>query len=345
MKTLIRDLTPIITLSLMFTATSLVSLAQGNASYDEVTFKSIISDTGHDDWGGYAKFITPYLNCYAKKHKISQDTVDAWPKIHGPEDDQALTLGQQRLAELETKLKNQMRSHPDTGLEPDRNPAIYFEIATKRTEYLACLRDIDKPAGATDCKSNPVADVHLTDIEKTRKEAEEFRPGLREYFVSTLSDRKNLYLEASLSPSAREDWLGRFRQNDPTFEQCVQPALDALAVAARKTLPSYTGPAGYTLGTPAEKNALLGAINDIAKAKVLKVGIKEANWLIEKNDLGIPNARFKHGVIWAQYPNSDDGFCRIFWVNLVQDYAGGGTYGASHGNFVGRSYAGCPATR
>lgn len=340
MKTVTSGLMSIITLSLLFSATS--SVLSQNASYDEETFKSIISDTGHDDWGGYAKFITPYLNCYAKKHNISQDTVDRWPKIHGSDDDEALALGQQRLAELEAKLTSRMKSFPHTGLDPGRNPGLYFEIATKRAEYLACLREDRKPAAATDCKSNSLVQIHLMDLEKTKKEAEEFRPGLRDYFVSTLSDSKNLYLEAALSPSVREEWLGRFRKNDPLFEQCMKPALDALAAAARKTLPSYTGPAGYTLGTPAEKKALLGAIKDIAKAKVLKVGIKEANWLIEKNSLGIPTARFKHGVIWAQYPNMDDGFCRIFRVNLVQDYAGGGTYGASYGNFVGRSYAGCP---
>ena len=345
MKAQLSSLTSIITLLLMLTATSSVSLAQRNASYDEETFKSIISDTGHDDWGGYASFITPYLDCYAKKHNISQDTVDAWPKVHGADDDQALALGQQRLAELETKLKSRMRSFPDTGVDPDRNPAIYFEIATKRAEYLACFRGAGQQAAATDCKSNPLAEVHLTDLEKTRQEAEEFRPGLREYFVSILSDSKNLYLEAALSPSAREEWLGRFRENDPTFEKCMKPALDALAATARKTLPTYTGPAGYTPATPADRNALLGAIDDITRAKVLKVGIKESNWLIEKNSLGIPKARFKHGVIWAQYPNTDDGFCRIFWVNLVQDYAGGGTYGSTQGNFIGRSYAGCPATR
>jgi hypothetical protein len=193
-----------------------------------------------------------------------------------------------------------------------------------------------------DCNSDAVINVHLTDLEKTRKEAEEFRPGLRDYYVSTLSDRKNLYLEAALSPSRRKEWLGGWPED---FVNCLNPALDGLAAVARKTLPGYTGPAGYALGTPAEKNAIRGAIDDIAQAKVLKVGIKEANWLIEKNDLGIPTARYKHGVIWAQYPNRDDGFCRVLWVNIKQDYAGGGTYGASYGYFAGRDFAGCPAGR
>jgi hypothetical protein len=193
-----------------------------------------------------------------------------------------------------------------------------------------------------DCNSDAVTKVHLDDLEKTRKEAEEFRPGLRDYYVSTLSDRKNLYLEAALSPSRQKEWLGGWSAD---FVQCLTPALEGLAAVARKTLPGYTGPEGYTLGTLAEKKALQSAINDLGQAKVLKVGIKQANWLIDKDSLNIPTARYKHGVIWAQYPNSDDGFCRIFWVNIKQDYAGGGTYGASYGYFVSRAIAGCPAGR
>jgi hypothetical protein len=193
-----------------------------------------------------------------------------------------------------------------------------------------------------DCSSDPVTRVHLDDLGKTRTEAEEFRPGLRDYYVSTLSDRKNRYLEAALSPSERKKWLGEAPED---FVNCLNPALDALAAIAQKTLPGYKGPQGYTFGTPAEKKALLSAIDDIGQAKVLKVGTKQTNWLIDKNSFGIPTARYKHGVIWAQYRNRDDGFCRIFWVNIKQDYAGGGTYGASYGYFVSRAFAGCPEGR
>ncbi|HKO96531.1 MAG TPA: hypothetical protein VJU86_06055 [Pyrinomonadaceae bacterium] len=213
---------------------------------------------------------------------------------------------------------------------------IKKKLAEAETEYKALVAT---PV-VKDCSRDAVTNVHLTDLGKTRKEAEEFRPGLRDYYVSTLSDRKNLYLEAALSPSRRKEWLG---ESPEDFVKCMEPALDGLAAVARKTLPGYTGPRGYTLGTPAEKNALLSAVNDIAQAKVLKVGIDEANWLIDKNSFGLPTARYKHGVIWAQYPNRDDGFCRILWVNIKQDYAGGGTYGASYGYFVSRAFAGCPA--
>jgi hypothetical protein len=219
---------------------------------------------------------------------------------------------------------------------------VLADIKKKLAEAESEYQQLVSTPVVKDCRSDPVTEVHLTDLEKTRKEAEEFRPGLRDYYVSELNDRKNIYLEAALSPSRRKEWLGRA---DEDFVKCMEPALDGLAAVARKTLPGYTGPAGYTLGTPAEKKALLSAINDIGQARVLKVGIKQPNWLIAKNSFDLPTARYKHGVIWAQYPNSDDGFCRIFWVNIKQDYAGGGTYGASYGYFVSRAFAGCPAGR
>ncbi len=216
---------------------------------------------------------------------------------------------------------------------------VLADIKKKLVEAESEYQQLVAAPVVKDCSSDAVTGVHLANLEQTRKEAEEFRPGLRDYYVSTLNDRKNIYLEAALSSSRRKEWLEAWSGD---FVKCMEPALDGLAAVARKTLPGYTGPAGYTLGTPAEKRVLLSAIEDIAQAKVLKVGIKQANWLIDTNSLGIPTARYKHGVIWAQYPNRDDGSCRILWVNIKQDYAGGGTYGASYGYFVSRAFAGCP---
>lgn len=199
------------------------------------------------------------------------------------------------------------------------------------------------PAQNSDCSTDAVMKIFLEDIEKTRKQAEEFRPGLRDYYVSTRSDGKNLYLEAALSPKLRKDWFAQWKENADELSGCVSPALDDLAAVARKTLPTYTGPAGYTLGTPAEKKLILSAITDISNAKVLKVGIKQTDWLIEKDSYNFPTARYRHGMIWAQYPNDVVGYCWVFWINLVQDYAGGGIYGASYGKFISRAVAGCPA--
>ena len=188
------------------------------------------------------------------------------------------------------------------------------------------------------CSTDMMVGVYMKDIETTRKQAEDYKPGSRDYYVQDFSDRQNIYLKASLSPSRRKEWLGTWPKN---IVDCITPALDNLGVIAKKTLPTYT-PSGYNLGTPAEQKVLRSGVNDLAQATVFKVGINSPNWLISKDSYNFPTARYKYGMIWAKYPALDDGFCRIIYVNLVQDYAGGGTYGASYGNFIKSEFAGCP---
>jgi hypothetical protein len=48
-------------------------------------------------------------------------------------------------------------------------------------------------------------------------------------------------------------------------------------------------------------------------------------------------------VVWARSTLNDHPYCRIYWINIIQDYAGGGTYGASYAYFVNDELAGCPA--
>lgn len=191
------------------------------------------------------------------------------------------------------------------------------------------------------CDSGVVG-AYLKDIKDTLKEAQEFRPGARGYYVSTLSDRKNKYFEAALLPGVRKEFAENWK-GSPEYAKCLEPALNELAAVARKTLPTYTGPTGYTLGTPAEKKVLISGVEAVPGQKVLRVGLQQANWMIDKDSYNFPTARYKYGMVLLKYPDSKHEFCWVFWINLVQDYAGGGTYGASYGNYVARSLAGCPA--
>ena len=185
------------------------------------------------------------------------------------------------------------------------------------------------PADAGQCSGDAVLNAHLQDIEKTRIQAEDYKFGVRDYYVENFSDNENLYLKAA-------EWLSRWPVN---MVQCLNPALDNLAAIAKRTLPTYH-PTAYSVRNVAEEKVLRSAINDIAEATVFRGGFKQATWLIEKDGYNFPTSRFKYGIIWAKYPNRDDGFCRIIYVNLVQDYAGGGTYGASYGKFVVSEFAG-----
>ena len=200
-----------------------------------------------------------------------------------------------------------------------------------------------EPAKSVDNCSDAFTQVHTENMEKTRKEAEEYRPGLRDYYVEDFNDNRNEYLRAAISPSKRQEWLTSHNIAKESYP-CFVPLFDAIAAAAKKTLPAYT-PTGYNIRNAAEERLMLGQVKDISEGRVLKVGLFSTTWKIAKDDYNFPTSRFKYGLIWARYPKLDDGFCRIIYVNIVQDYAGGGTYGDSYGNFIKSEPAGCPATK
>lgn len=165
-----------------------------------------------------------------------------------------------------------------------------------------------------------------------------YTPGSRDYYVEDFNDDENIYLKAALSPGERKDWESEWQ--DENMKKCINARLDELAAAAEKTIGTYK-PVGYAFGTPAEKNILRSGVTDIGKAsEVYNVGLNSANWKIIKNDIDIPTKRVRHGTIWLKYPNNK--YCTIAYVNLVQDYAGGGTYNASEARFISWEFAGCP---
>ena len=199
---------------------------------------------------------------------------------------------------------------------------------------------VAQAAAAQSCKGgDAVFRVHSDNIEITKKQAADYKPGARDYYVRDFNDNENLYLKAALSPSRRQDWLGRWK--DPKFVKCMNIALDELAAIAKKTLPSYR-PSGHTVRNAAEERLLLAGVKDIAQATVLSSGLASSSWKIEQNRRGVPVARYKHGMVHARYRGVDDGFCRIVYVNLVQDHAGGGTYGDSRAVYIKSEFAGCP---
>jgi len=212
--------------------------------------------------------------------------------------------------------------------------------AVLATFVVATPAAVAQGANAQSCKGgDAVFRVHSDNIETTKKQAADYKPGARDYYVRDFNDNENLYLKAALSPSRRQDWLGRWK--DQRFVKCMNIALDELAAIAKKTLPSYR-PSGYTVRNAAEERVLLTGVKDIAQATVITSGLSSPSWKIEQNRRGVPVARFKHGMIHAKYRSVDDGFCRIVYVNVVQDHAGGGTYGDSRAVYIKSEFAGCP---
>lgn len=149
------------------------------------------------------------------------------------------------------------------------------------------------------------------------------------------------YMLFTVSPRARQNWLKDRKDDDCPS---IHAAFDKLAPSAAKVLAFFVpNKNNYPIQNPATNNLIKSKIGDLANHKIFYVGVKQANWLIEKNDIGIPIARYKHGIAWVRYTPDDHQYCRLYYINIVSDYAGGGTYGASYGNYINTEIVPCPA--
>ncbi len=290
-------------------------------------------------------FISPYLYYYAQKNQLDPGKVG---NFHGRivnfesyETKKQLQDELPQLAAMEKEFKQKFPNRPNTGKKYEENPAIWDDILTNREAYFNMLtKDLPKEG---DCSSLSAIDKARIssikeDMQTTLEQAKSFTAG-RTWYVEDFNDRRNEYLQAAISPTQRMEFEKKWGHLFP----CLEDVLNEIAAAAQKTLPLYK-PVGYKVHNAAEEKLLRSAVNDLHQAKELGIGLLEANWQIQKNELDIPQYRYKHGMIYAKYPTSstDDGYCRIIYVNIIQDYAGGGTYGASYAQFVKSQPAGCP---
>lgn len=197
-----------------------------------------------------------------------------------------------------------------------------------------------KPAAAADkCSESLWLETHLEEIAKRQKEVDDFTPE-RGWFTKSFTYD---HLLNAVSPSAREKWLKDAKALDLKDCPNLVAAFGNLAASVAKKLPLYTAnPKAYNFRNPTEEKMMKAALENAATLKIHKTGLNQANWLISKDNFGLPTSRYKHGMIWLRDPADDHPYCKIYYVNIIQDYAGGGTYGASYALFVEDALAGCP---
>jgi len=302
------------------------------SDYDKQAFTDVT-------WGN-TMYLDPYLECYAKKHnldlyKVTGDAFSPRYFSNAKEMKQTLQAELSKLAEIESQLKSKLKSRPNTNLPYHENPAVWDEITTNRDQYLQCAIGAKESNKA---KESVWLQTHLEEIANRQKEVESFTPE-RGWFTKTFTYDHVLN---AISPQAREKWLKDSKAME--FKEYVDPPLDALAAAIEKKLASYQpNTKAYPIHNLIEEKLMKSKINDLANHKIFYIGLQQANWLIDKNELGIPKNRYKYGMVWVRYAPNDHPYCRVYYINIIQDYAGGGTYGASYGYFVKDELFGCPA--
>ena len=181
-------------------------------------------------------------------------------------------------------------------------------------------------------------DYQIGEIAKYKKALDDYNPANQVFPNPPSSDD---YITLAFSKKERASWL---QSKKVTPDARLDAALDSLKEVLTRRLPEYTiNPRSFTNRNAAEEKLLLGALSDVPGIKVFKVGFNQASWLIDKNELGIPKARYKHGLVYGRNPASEDPFCRVWYVNVVQEYAGGGTYGATEARYIQKEFIACPA--
>ncbi|MFT3713678.1 MAG: hypothetical protein QM817_38965 [Archangium sp.] len=180
---------------------------------------------------------------------------------------------------------------------------------------------------------------HLGEINTRIKELESFTPE-RSWLVHG-SDYNHLL--NAISPTARAKWLAGAKAE--SYGECpeLQAAYCRLAVLAEEKIPLFQpNTKAYPNKDSGDFKLMKGKIKELSAHSIFYMGIEEDSWLIEKNGLGIPTDRYKHGMAWVRFAPNDHPFCRIYYINLIQDYSGGGSYGDTYANFVDDVLVGCP---
>lgn len=298
--------------------------------FDIQQFGKIIS--GKED------LITPYLECYSKKRSLDFEQVrgDGFrPPDFGNADEMKEILQKQQvqLAQLETQLKT-LASRPDTFLDYTKNPAVWFEIAAKRAEYLPCVLG-DK--ATQDVAESPWLRAHRDGIKKVLGYVENYQIGSKD---SMATDSE--YAVYAVSPKERMEWLKE--KNALQFKEPIEEMLKPLADVLARKLPSYPARMEkYPFGTAADFTLMKQIFSNPSRYKIFKIGLMQNVWQIDKNAIGIPNTRYKNGVIYLRDLQGDHPYCYATHVNIIQDYSGGGTYAASRAKYISDELVVCPA--
>ena len=287
---------------------------------------------------GKEDLITPYLECSAKKRGADAEKLkgDGFrPPYFADQNAMKTELqnGQATLAQLEASLKV-LAAHPDTFLAYQNNPAVWYDIAVNRAEYLPCALGDRR---TEDIKDSPWLRAHRDGVKKVLSAVENYRAGSGDSMMSSSE-----YAFYAVSPKMRADWLKE--KNALDFKDEIDKLLKPLADALAAKLPSYFPSTDkYAVRNAAEEALMKQVLPNAAQNKIFKIGLAQTTWQIDKGTLGIPQARYKNGLIYRRSTQTDHPYCYATYVNVVQNYAGGGTYAASRSEIIREELVACPA--
>lgn len=192
--------------------------------------------------------------------------------------------------------------------------------------------------GNANSSTNWWVDYQIGKINEYKQQVDGWNPVNQVFPKPNSSDD---YIGLALSKKERASWLS---EKKVAPDARLDASLDDLKASLTRRMPEYTiNPKSFTHRNAPEEKMMLAQMTDVPGMKVFKIGFNQPTWLIDKNEWGIPKARYKHGLIYGRNPASEDPFCRVWYVNVVQEYTGAGTYGPTQARYIEREFIACPA--
>ena len=287
--------------------------------FDKQAFDEVMFDYKHS--------VTPYLECYGKKHNLDEEkvTVEGYNAFgarnftNAQEAQKELQSEQSKLAELDNLIKSKFGGGAsNTFLEYLGNPSIVAEIAAQRGEYLKCA------VGVEDDKPDFRLSVFLDDIKKAQSEVDRYTPADFLYLVS--DGGSSAALLRAVSPKAREEWSKEWLKKADSRAE-FNAAWDELAKVAAKKIPLYKPAAAqFKFRYPVGEKLLMDYFKNSSTLKIFRTGTDTTGWDIQKDSSNFPTYRYKDVRVYLRDSSDDFPYCKVVTARVKQDYAGGGTY-------------------
>jgi hypothetical protein len=213
---------------------------------------------------------------------------------------------------------------------------VFFALAAKaQTETEEQMKNLMSPP--------------YDDIMKAKAMIDKYTPEGQLYLVN---EAGQVWMKRALSTLRRDEWL---QQTDywsaiggetPARKKFLFGAFDELKASAEKKLPNYLPKDKlFAFHSDEDEKLMRAAISNINDTeKIFKTGTAQNDWIISKGNNGIPIDRYKQGYIYCKFPTSITGhkWSLLIHVNIIQDYAGSGTYGPAYGKLIYTEVMGNP---
>lgn len=286
--------------------------------------------------GKYKNTVSAYLLCFSQKYKLPLATVtgsNSWPTYY-IKDNAEHEAEKTKLEELFQIIDKDFPTLPNTFLSYTQNPVIWKQVAKDRVEMLECLSKVENPEIAK------MFEFYLKEIGDAKKSAESFMGGTIGLYNGTTYN----WMYRAVSKKAREEYIAAQKgwNTNAASVAKLNAALDDLKNRCSSKISLLKMENNLFQYKDVASEALMkGYLKNPAILKISKIGISDADWQIEKNNIGIPLYRYKRGTMWVRNSTDDHPYCKGLFFVIKQDYSGGGTYGKSFISEYSEELRGC----